>query len=295
MAHMPQQPKEHPSTYVMRGRSNEEEDLKRLDSQDRIFTAYMGGVLSEQSDPSTFQRVLDVGCGPGWWLIETARTYPTISLLAGIDIGSRMIEYAKAQAEAAGVSDRTQFQTGDALRMLEFPNDFFDLANQRLGMSYLRKWDWPKLLREYQRVTKPGGVIRITEGGGGAESNSPALTRLTELMVQAFYQAGHLFTPEPDGVINHLAEQMRKYGIEQVQTKTHAIAVHKDPQNKEAYVEDLHRIFRLIAPFFKKWITFSDDYEQLYQQMVLETQKPDFEANITFVTAWGKRRKKIRI
>jgi ubiquinone/menaquinone biosynthesis C-methylase UbiE len=292
MAHMPQQPKEHPSTYVIQGRSSEEQELKRLDGQDRVFTVCMGGVLPEQSDPSTFQRVLDVGCGPGWWLIETARAYPTISLLAGVDIGSRMIDHAKAQAEAAGVSDRTQFQTGDALRMLEFPNDFFDLVNQRFGMSYLRKWDWPKLLREYQRVTKPEGVIRITEAGR-TESNSPALTRLSELMFQTLHQAGHLFTPGPDGVTNHLAEQMHKYGIEQVQTKTYAIAFHKDPQSREAYVEDVHRIFRLIVPFLKKWIKFPDDYEDLYQQMVLETQKPDFEATVTIMTAWGKRHKKV--
>jgi len=291
MAHMPQQPKEHPSTYVIQGRSSEEEEIKRLDGQDRMFTAAMGGVLPEQSDPGTFQRMLDVGCGPGWWLIEIARTYPTISLLAGIDISKRMIDCAKVQAEVAGVSDRTQFQAGDALRMLEFPNDFFDLVNQRLGMSYLRKWDWPKLLGEYQRVTKPGGVIRITEAGG-AKSNSPALNRLTELIVQAFYQAGHLFTPEPDGVINHLAEQMHKYGIEQVQTKTYTLAFHEDPQSREAYVEDLHRIFRLIVPFLKKWAKFPNDYEHLYQQMVLETQKTNFEATMPLLTAWGKRRKK---
>jgi ubiquinone/menaquinone biosynthesis C-methylase UbiE len=294
MAHMPQQPKEHPSTYFMYGRSNEEEELKRLDGQDRLFTVCMGGVLPEQSDPSTFQRVLDVGCGPGGWLIETARTYPTISLLAGIDISSRMIDYAKAQANAAGVSDRTQFQTGDALRMLEFPNNFFDLVNHRFGLSYLRKWDWPKLLREYQRVTKPEGVIRITEAGR-TESNSPALNRLMDLSFQAFYQAGHLFTPERAGIINHLAEQMHQYGIEQVQTKTYTIAFHEDPQSRAAYVEDLHRGFRLVVPFLKKWITFSEDYEDLYQQMVLETQKPDVEITITLLTAWGKRRKKIQI
>src|SRR5689334_9927765 len=109
--------KEYPSTYVVQDRSNEEEII-RLDEQDRLYTACMGGVLPEQPDPSGIQRVLDVGCGTGWWLTETARTHPEIAQLIGIDISGRMIEYARAQAEAAQVSDRVHFQLGDALRKL---------------------------------------------------------------------------------------------------------------------------------------------------------------------------------
>jgi SAM-dependent methyltransferase len=69
---------------------------------------------------------------------------------------------------------------------LEFPPDSFDLVNQRLGMSYLRTWDWPKLLSEYQRITRPGGVIRITEGDFPA-SRSAALTRLSTLFISACF------------------------------------------------------------------------------------------------------------
>ena len=52
--------------------------------------------------------------------------------LIGIDVSQRMIEYAREQAEAQQVSDRVEFHTMDALLMLEFPSDFFDLANLRV-------------------------------------------------------------------------------------------------------------------------------------------------------------------
>jgi ubiquinone/menaquinone biosynthesis C-methylase UbiE len=280
--------KEHPSTYIVQDRSNTEE-MMRIDIQDRLITERMGGVLPEQPEPVRFQYVLDVGCGPGWWLIETAKTYPVMARLVGVDISERMISYASSRPELVAVSDRVQFQTGDALRMLDFPDNTFELVNQRFGISYLRKWDWPKLLREYQRVSQPGGVIRITETGGG-ENSSPALMRLAEILHEAFYYAGHYFTPGPEGIVRHLAGMMKQYGIEDVQTKTYQIAFHENPQALRAFVDDMHRAFRTVLPFLRKWTKFSDDYEQLYLQMLDETQHPSFKSTSTIITAWGKKR-----
>ncbi len=82
--------REHPSTYFVQDRSNKDE-LSRLRIQDQTLTASMGGVLPEQSDPSLFHHVLDVGCGSGCWVIETARTYPNMSVF-GIDVSQSMIE-----------------------------------------------------------------------------------------------------------------------------------------------------------------------------------------------------------
>ena len=132
--------REHPSTYFVQDRSNEEE-MTRLQIQGQMITAGMGGVLPEQPRPASLQRVLDVGCGTGDWLLEVARTYPSISHLVGVDVSSTMIQYARAQAAAQHVDSRVQFHVMDALRMLEFPPASFDLVNQRLGMSYLRTWD----------------------------------------------------------------------------------------------------------------------------------------------------------
>src|SRR6266849_1190813 len=108
MSNPPTDPRrEHPSTYFVQDRSNEEE-LTRVMIQDQLVTAGMGGVLPEQPDPTIFQRILDVGCGTGGWLIEAAKTYATMSLLVGVDVSERMIAYAQAQAEAQQVSDRVQ-------------------------------------------------------------------------------------------------------------------------------------------------------------------------------------------
>lgn len=280
------QKQELPSTYFVQDRSNREE-LIRLEEQDRLITTLMGGLLPEQEDPERFQYVLDVGCGPGGWLIDLARAYPGIPTLIGVDISEGIITYALEQARAAQVRDRVDFQIGDALHMPRYPTNSFDLVHQRLGMSFLRTWEWPKLLGEYQRVCKPGGIIHITENALMPETNSPALRRLVELLIEALYQAGHFFTLESEGITRHLAPLMRQYGIRQVQTKVYPLFYHATPETKQAYAEDMQRLFRTGLPFIRKWIKLPPDYQDLYQQMLIEIQQPDFVATNRLTTAWG--------
>ncbi len=280
--------REHPSTYFVQDRSDQNEMI-RVHIQDQMVTAGIGGALPEQSDPNSFQRVLDVGCGTGDWLIEVARTYPAMSLLVGVDVSGRMVEYARAQAEAQQVSDRVQFHTMDALRMLEFPSGYFDLVNQRFGMSYLRTWDWPKLLSEFQRVTRPGGVIRVTECKIGVESNSPALTDIFVVILDAFYQAGHFFTPSRDGVITQLARLLHQHGVQNVQTRAHMLEYRPDTAEGQSFYEDMKHLFRTVSPFLRKWSRVPDDYEKLCQQALSEMRQPDFEATWHLLTAWGNK------
>ena len=280
--------REHPSTYFVQDRSNLDE-MTRLQIQDQMLTTDMGGVLPEQPNPALFHRVLDVGCGTGGWLIEAAKTYPGMSMLLGVDVSNKMIEYARAQAEAEQVADRVEFRAMDALRMLEFPANYFDLVNQRIGASYLRTFDWPKLLSEYQRVTRPGGVIRVTEGKIVFESTSQALTRLSEIVLDALYRAGHLFTLDRNGVTSELARLLDKYGLQNVQTRAHALEYRAGTAEGQLYYEDMRRVFRTIVPFLHKWTRVPDDYEELYQQALSEMQQPDFVATWGLLTAWGNK------
>ena len=280
--------REHPSTYFVQNRSDEEE-LTRVMIQDQLVTANMGGVLPEQPDPAIFQCVLDVGCGTGGWLMEAAKTYPAIPLLVGVDVSGRMVEYARAQAEAQQISDRVEFCAMDALRMLEFPTDYFDLVNQRFGVSYLRTWDWPKLLNEFQRVTRPGRVVRVTEGTFIVQSPSPALTRLYELALDAFYRAGHYFTLESNGVTSKLASLLHQHGLQNVQTRVHMVEYRAGTVEGQLFYEDMRHFFRTALPFFRKWNRVPEDYETTYQQALNEMHQPDFVATSSLLTAWGNK------
>lgn len=277
---------EHPSTYIVQDRSNQEE-VTRLQVQDQMFTAGMGGVLPEQPDPTIFHRLLDVGCGPGGWLIETARTYSNLSMGIGIDASPAIIKAARQSAQEAGVSDRVEFHVMDALRMLEFPDSYFDLVNQRFGQSWLRTWDWQKLLQEYQRVTLEGGVIRITESAILIKSTSPALTRLFELGLHVLNLAGHLFGGMNEKMDSELARMFEQRGLQNIHTKTHLIEYSGETLERRHFVEDMKHLFRTTLPFIHKWTSVPGDFEETYRQMLWEIQQPDFVATARLHTIWG--------
>ena len=277
---------EHPSTYVVQDRSNQQE-LTRLIVQDRMVTEVMGGLLPEQPDTARFERVLDVGCGTGGWLIDMAKAHPESSLLIGVDVSGKMVEYAREQAAAQDLGTRVEFHVMDALRMLEFPSDFFDLVNMRFGTGYLRKWDWPKLLSEFGRVARSGRLVRISESDVMVKSNSPTLTRLFDLQLAALYHAGHLFEEGQQGVTGELVRLLERAGFNQVQSRAFPTEYHAGTQQMHYFIEDVTQIFRVSLPFLRKWLHVPDDYEELYQQMLIEVHQPDFTLTGDLVTAWG--------
>ncbi len=281
------QKKEQPSTYFVQDRQNEHE-LKRLTIQDHLVTTSMGGVLPEQTDPAAFRRVLDVGCGIGGWIIEAAQTYPEMSLI-GVDISNRMIDYAREQARVQNVAARVEFLVMDALLMLEFPTGFFDLVNMRLGGSFLRTWEWPKLFSEALRVARSGGVIRFTETEVVHYSNSPAFMQFFEMFQCALYRSGHLFTEESGGIVKHLEQLFIQHGVQQVQTKAHSLQYHAGTAEGQAYIETSRNMFQAIRPFLQKWGCISKDYDAITQQALREMEQPDFHVTWNLLTAWGKK------
>lgn len=276
--------REHPSTYIVQDRTNQDE-LDRVRIQGELVTAGMSGPLPEQSDPAAFRRVLDVGCGAGDWLLELAAAYPAMTLI-GVDVSAKMINYARAQAAAHQHGKRVEFQVMDALRMLEFAPRTFDLVNMRFGSSFLRQWDWPKLLQEFRRVTGPRGVIRITEGEVIHESSSPALLRLGQIFLQATRQAGHTFSPEGNGVTKELAGVLGQHGFQHIQTRPYVLEYRAGTPEWQSYYDDTSRGARTFLPFLRKWASVPNNYEELCQQALSEMRQPDFVATWSLLTVW---------
>ena len=112
--------------------------------------------------------VLDVACGTGYPSLEILRRMDEQSRLIAIDSSSFLLDVARQKAgELAG--KRVFFRTESALPRLSFADDVYDLVLCNLGLSELGA---PQpALRDFARVTKPGGqvITTVTLAGTFAE------------------------------------------------------------------------------------------------------------------------------
>jgi SAM-dependent methyltransferase len=102
-------------------------------------------------------RLLDAGCGPGHFAIAFAERG---CIVDGIDLSDEMIERARANAEAAGVSIR--FSTGD-LGALDAPDDAYDAIVARMVLQFSPHLS--AVLEEFERVAAPGARFWLSVPG----------------------------------------------------------------------------------------------------------------------------------
>src|SRR5436305_2544012 len=264
-------------------------EMARLMIQDRLITQAMGGVAPELSSFSQVHRALDVACGPGGWLLDLVTQYPHVQGV-GIDVSQLMIEYASSLARTQGLAG-VQFHVMNATQPLNFPDSTFDLVNGRILVGFLFKHHWPKLLAECARITRPGGMLRLTEAEWGF-TTSPALDTLMNFLALALYRAGHSFSPHGRtiGTANVLRLLMRQAGYQNIQSKAYAVDYSAGTEAHESNMQNMLIVFKLFQPFFIQIkIATQEELDHLHQQMEEEMQAKDFCAVDYFLTVWGER------
>lgn len=109
-------------------------------------------------------RGLDVGCGSGALTIAVAKRNPNGKVF-GIDRwGAEYASFSKKLCEdnamVEGVSERTVFAQGDALK-LDFPDESFDAVTSNYVYHNIPSCDRQTILLETLRVLKKGGSFAI--------------------------------------------------------------------------------------------------------------------------------------
>ena len=102
--------------------------------------------------------VLDVGCGMGLTPIYITKNIG--ARVMGVDINPHMVERSKERANKMKLSHLAEFQEADAMR-LPFEDDSFNVVITESVTAFPA--DKARAIREYVRVTKPGGFIGLNE------------------------------------------------------------------------------------------------------------------------------------
>src|SRR5690349_11690313 len=171
---------------------NSPAELARLINQDRFLTQAMGGPLAGLPELPTQAKVLDVACGPGGWVLDTALERPDLEV-AGIDRSEPMISYAIARAQAQRRTNAT-FGVMDITQPLDFSDATFDLINARLLLGVLTREMWDTFLDECTRILRPGGILRLMEPDDSGSTNAKTFEYLSSLGIKALWNGGYGFS-----------------------------------------------------------------------------------------------------
>ena len=106
------------------------------------------------------RRVVDLGCGFGWfcrWAAEQGAAE-----VLGLDLSERMLERARTDTAGAIGHDRISYRRADldTLTTTELPSERFDLAYSSLTVHYLS--DLGRFLRTVRSSLVPGGALVVS-------------------------------------------------------------------------------------------------------------------------------------
>ncbi|CAJ0634205.1 9364_t:CDS:10 [Entrophospora sp. SA101] len=146
---------------------NDKQEIERLTLEHIIyhfiwngnFSSPVNNVLKSSPAKNDKAKVLDIGCGPGHWLLEMAEEYPNANFV-GIDI-SPVFPNDYDSNKPTNVA----FLKFDALSEngLPFPDDTFDFVYQKFMVFFIPENKRMKHIEELIRITKPGGWIELMD------------------------------------------------------------------------------------------------------------------------------------
>jgi ubiquinone/menaquinone biosynthesis C-methylase UbiE len=253
-------------------------EMARLTNLDRTTTQAMGGPLAGLPDLPERANALDLGCGPGGWVLDVAFERPDIEV-AGVDISQIMIDYANARARSQHLPNAS-FGVMDIRQPLDFSDASFYLINARFLIAAIYRDIWLPLLKECYRILLPGGLIRLTEPMNGGETNSPAFERMQALICQAGKQMGYGFSLDGRsfGMSHMLPRLLRQAGFHNITVQAYAQDVSWEAKYAWTDFHSSARVaYHLAQPVLVKQGLISwEEVASLYQQMEIEMHQSAF-------------------
>jgi arsenite methyltransferase len=166
------------------------------------------------------ERVLDVGCGPGFFVAELLDAVGTEGWVTGVDMEPTMLAVAAKRAEG---HDNVAFYQAQATS-LPVPDGMFDAAVSVQVLEYVQ--DVSAALAEMYRALRPGGRVVVWDTDWATVSWHTADHRRMRRMLDAW--ARHLTHPS---LPQTLAPQLRAAGFADMTMQGHTFATNAlDPE-----------------------------------------------------------------
>jgi arsenite methyltransferase len=165
------------------------------------------GILMLDKLPLTPGKVLDIGCGTGFPILELAHLWGDDSRFVGLDLWQAALHWVNRKKAFYKLSN-VELVIGDGAK-IPFPANHFDLIVSNLGLNNFAHPS--EVFAECHRVLKPGAIMALTTNVSGHFQEFYAVYRqvLTDLgkasaLAKLSENETHRGTPE---TVSNLARQ----------------------------------------------------------------------------------------
>jgi SAM-dependent methyltransferase len=220
-------------------------------------------------------RILDVGCGTGQWAYELCNEFPD-AVVVGLDLAP----------SKPGRPANYRFVRANVLQGLPFRDDEFEFVHQRLLVSGVPVTDWPAVVADLVRVTRPRGWVELVESMPFVEPEGSATRRLFEIFGRLGREVGH-------DTMGHVQRALGRYlqtaGSVSVQARTMALPIGEWGDQVGAWMAaGLRSLFTRLGPIFEaKYGLPEAECRALTAAMFEECEA--LKSTITFHIAFGQR------
>lgn len=236
------------------------EEIQRQVERER--TAVLGEERNEKQSaflqdllPLDRRKVLDLGCGAGYWSKKIAERYPWMEVV-GVDAGQEFIQ--KAKEKFAG--DRVAFQVVD-FHALPFPDETFDAVYADNCLEHA--FDIRQVLREVYRVLTKKGVLLAALPPDGYQPQRSCDNHnwksIPKVIEKYFREAGFVdmamkeidtlrrfgmapYPPSNDKMLYIRAWKERLEALDRVRSLMDWLYQHVEPSDEKPILEDPHEI-----------------------------------------------------
>src|SRR5207302_7484510 len=152
--------------------------------REKVFRDDTGRIIRAfwpAGEPPANSKVLELGCGPGFYARVLARRFRQISVL-GVDSSKELVKYAREKATEKALAN-CAFEWGDVLNLPQPDNSFSQLVASRLFTILLER---ERVVAEIFRVLNSGGKCFAAEPRFAFSASIPLLTMLALARVNGY-------------------------------------------------------------------------------------------------------------
>ncbi|CAG8611181.1 1444_t:CDS:2 [Ambispora leptoticha] len=220
--------------------------------------------------------VIDIGCGPGTWLLEMATEYP-MTYFTGVDI----VPVYPSQIMPRNV----KFIKGNILQVLPIEETFDFVRLSSLGTSFTEK-EWPHAIENSIKLLKPGGWIEICEMDLLPNDIGPGFEKIIDAFKGLLSKRG----VDPQIVLKLDSLLADSNSLSKIQFDLRRVtAGHPGGKPGILFAENLAIYFKIVlAPHLQTFMNISpEEYQKLWSKCEQEFERDGVHINL--YRFWGRK------